>query len=200
MKLNKKALLFSVVTIASAPASAAEARPGYFGISAGQATVEDFCGGGESSCDDSAPTFRIHTGTDLNNFANFEFGYRYIDDVTASGVFSGVSFAAAVTGHFVDTTLQLGMPESGPLRVFTKAGLLFWRLNVEAAASNGFQTYSESDSDTGVGFRTGLGMSYEISDQVRLRADWDFLVNIGDEDEIGETDINVFSVGPEFRF
>jgi opacity protein-like surface antigen len=200
MNLNKNALLFSIAAIASTPAFAASANPGYFGISGGQATVEDFCGGGESSCDDSAPTFRIHGGSELSNFANLEFGYRYVDDVEASGVISGVGVAAAVNGHFIDTTLQLGMPETGPFRIFTKAGLMYWRLNLEGAASNGFQTASFSDSSTGVGFRTGLGMSFELSDQVRLRADWDFLVNVGDEDETGETDINVFSVGPEFRF
>ena len=200
MKMNKTALLLSIATIASGPALAAEARPGYFGISAGQATVDDFCGGGESSCDDSAVTLRVHGGTELNNFASLEFGYRYIDDVEASGVISGVGVALAVNGHFVDTTLQLGMPKSGPFKVFTKAGLMLWRLNYEAAASDGFQTVSVEDDDTGVAFRTGLGASYAVTDQLRLRADWDLLLNVGDDDETGETDINIFSVGPEFRF
>jgi hypothetical protein len=49
MNLNKNALLFSIAAIASQPAFAVSANPGYFGISGGQATVEDFCGGGESS-------------------------------------------------------------------------------------------------------------------------------------------------------
>lgn len=200
MKLNRIALLFSLTTIASGSALAAEARPGYFGISAGQATLDDFCGGGESSCDDSAVTIRVHGGTELNGFASLEFGYRYIDDTEASGVIDGVGVALAVDGHFVDTTLQLGMPETGPFKVFTKAGLVLWRLNYDIAASNGFQTIALSDDDTGVAFRTGLGMSYEVSAGIRLRADWDLLLNVGDEDELGETDINVFSVGPEFRF
>ncbi|GGC77353.1 outer membrane beta-barrel protein [Marinobacter halophilus] len=200
MKLNRTALLLAIVAISHAPAYATEAKPGYFGISAGQATVEDFCDGSEASCDDSALSFRIYGGTELNGFANLEFGYRYIDDIEASGVISGIGVALAVNGHFVDTTLQLGMPETGPFKVFTKAGLMLWRLNYEAAASNGFQTFSVSDNDTGVAFRTGLGISYEISERVRLRADWDLLLNVGDEDETGETDINVFSFGPEFRF
>ncbi|MBJ6137912.1 hypothetical protein [Marinobacter litoralis] len=51
---------------------------------------------------------------------------------------------------------------------------------------------------TGAAFRTGLGVTFDVSDMVRLRADWDYLVNVGDEDEAFETDINVFSVGPEF--
>tara|TARA_R100000306_G_scaffold60968_1_gene62380 strand:+ start:2785 stop:2916 length:132 start_codon:yes stop_codon:yes gene_type:complete len=43
-------------------------------------------------------------------------------------------------------------------------------------------------------------MSYEVAEGIRLPADWYLLLNVGDEDELGETDINVFSVGPEFRF
>ncbi|HSH13807.1 MAG TPA: hypothetical protein VLA15_08655, partial [Desulfurivibrionaceae bacterium] len=75
-----------------------------------------------------------------------------------------MGFAAAVSGHFSDTTLQLGMPESGPFRVFTKAGLMYWRLNLDVSASDGFQTVSGSDVSTGAGFRTGLGTSYELSE------------------------------------
>lgn len=172
---------------------------GYAGFTVGQATVDDLCDGA-ASCDDSALSFRVHGGAELNDFANLEIGYRYIDDVEASGFISGVAVAASVNGHFVDTTLQLGLPESGPFKVFTKAGLMFWRLNLDASASNGFQTVSVEDDESGVSFRTGLGASYEVNNQLRLRADWDFLLNVGDDDSTGETDINVFSVGPEFRF
>lgn len=200
MKFNKSVLALSLAVLAHSSAQAAEPQAGYVGVSLGQATVDDFCDGSETSCDDSALSLRVYGGTELNGFANLEFGYRYIDDVEASGVLSGVGVAVAANGHFVDTTFQLGMPEAGPFKVFTKAGLLLWRLNYEAAASNGFMTVSESDSDTGVAFRTGLGVSFDVSDSVRLRADWDYLVNVGDEDESFETDINVFSVGPEFRF
>ncbi len=200
MKPNKLLLALTVAAIAAPVAQAAEPKQGYAGITVGQATVDDFCGGGESSCDDSAISFRVHGGTELNDFVNLELGYRYIDEVEASGFINGIAVAAAVNGHFVDTTLQLGMPETGPFKVFAKAGLMLWRLNYDVAASNGFQTFSASDDDSGVALRTGLGASYEVSEKVRVRADWDLLLNVGDDDELGEADINVFSVGPEFLF
>lgn len=200
MKLNKLILACVITAVSTSAAQAMEPKRAYAGLTLGQATVDDFCGGGEASCDDSAVTFRIHGGTELNDFANLEFGYRYIDEVEASGFFDGIGVAASVSGHFVDTTLQLGLPETGPFKVFTKAGLMLWRLNYEVAASNGFQSFSASDDDTGVALRTGLGASYEVSDKIRVRADWDLLLNVGDDDELGEADINIFSVGPEFLF
>src|SRR5690554_552012 len=113
MNLRKTALLVALATGIHVPVNTMEARPGYVGLSLGQATVVDFSVGLESSCDDSAVRFRVHGGTELNNFANLEFGYRYIDDLEASGFISGLGVAVAVNGHFVDTTLQLGMPETG---------------------------------------------------------------------------------------
>lgn len=181
---------------------AVEFYPGYFGISVGQATVEDFCSGAEvSSCDDTSVTGRIYGGTEYVGFANFEFGYRYLDEVSASGFVTGLGFASAeIDGHFFDATLQLGLPRSGPFKVFAKAGAMFWQLNYEASAQTSLGNMRFSDDDTGVALRTGLGASFNVSDNFRVRADWDFLMDVGDEDETGESDINVFSVGPEFLF
>lgn len=75
MNLRKTALLVALATGIHAPVYAMEARPGYAGLTLGQATVDDFCDGSESSCDDSAVSFRVHGGTELNNFVNLEFGY-----------------------------------------------------------------------------------------------------------------------------
>lgn len=179
-----------------APAHAAGSPGGYAGFSVGQAEVEDLCDGGLESCDDDALTGRIYGGVQFNGYTSVEFGYRYMDEVELSD--SGVS--ASFKGHFVDTTLQLGIPESGPFRIFAKAGLLLWYVDYEVSASNGWISASVDDSDTGVALRTGLGMSYAFTDNFRLRADWDLLVDVGDDDETGEADINIFSIGPEFRF
>jgi len=201
MKLNKALVLLPLTAmVAYSPVYATASDAGYFGISAGQATVDDFCDGSTSSCDDSSLSFRLYGSTEVNDFTNFEVGYQYIDDVEASGYISGIAVAGEMSGHFVDTTLQFGLPEKGPFRIFSKAGLVLWKLNYEISATDGFISVSESDSDTGVTFRTGMGVSYEISEKVRLRADWDLLLDVGDEDETGEADINIFSVGSEFRF
>ncbi|WP_372985568.1 outer membrane beta-barrel protein [Marinobacter sp.] len=202
--MKTRTLLLGITAgfIYASGAQAVEFYPGYFGISVGQAEVDDFCSGAEiSSCDDSSVTGRIYGGTEYIGFANFEFGYRYIDEVSASGTVEGLGFASAeVDGHFFDATLQLGMPRTGRFKVFAKAGAMFWQLNYEATAQTIAGNLRFSDDDTGVSLRTGLGASFNVSDNFRVRADWDFLMDVGDEDETGEFDINVFSIGPEFLF
>ena len=202
MKNKKLLVALALASFGTSGVQAVEFYPGYFGISVGQAEVDDFCSGAEiSSCDDSSVTGRIYGGTEYIGFANVEFGYRYIDEVSASGTVEGLGFASAeLDGHFFDATLQLGMPRSGRFKVFAKAGVMFWQLNYEATAQTSSGNLRFSDDDTDFSLRTGLGASFDVSENFRVRADWDFLMDVGDDDEYGESDINVFSIGPEFLF
>ncbi len=59
---------------------------------------------------------------------------------------------------------------------------------------------ANSYDDSGVSLRTGLGALMRITDMVRLRVEWDYLVDVGDDNEYGESDIHIFSIGPEFHF
>ncbi len=199
MTARKIVMAAAMAALASSGAYA-ESGARYFGVSGGMATLEDFCGDVETSCDDSAPTLRVHSRFELDRLVGWEVGYRYIDDVEAAGAFSGVRVGLDVNGHLLDTDFQLVVPETGPLKVIAKAGALLWRLNYKVSATNGVLSASDSDHDTGYAFKTGVGMSYEVSDSLRIRADWDYLMNVGDEDDLGETDISIFSIGPEFRF
>ncbi|MBZ2168362.1 outer membrane beta-barrel protein [Marinobacter sp. F4216] len=200
MKWNRTVILFSLALAAQGQAYGAQPGRGYLGFSLGQATVEDFCGGGEATCDDEAVSFRAYGGTELTDVIGLELGYRYLDEVEASGVIDGIALAVGVQGHLIDTSLRIGVPQSGPFKLFTRAGLVLWQLDYDVFATDGLDSFSATDDDSGFALRGGLGVSYDVSQSLRIRADWDLYLDVGDEDEFGESDINVFSVGPEFRF
>lgn len=200
MMIKKWTALVASMLVAMS-AQAADKMPTYVGVSVGQASVQDFCDASIPSCDDKAFSGRIYTGVEINDFASFEIGYRYIGDIKASASIPGIGSAAvSVNGNFLDTTLKVGLPEKDHFKIFTKVGLLLWRLSYSAAASNGYATYSGSDSKTGADFKTGLGIRYQFNRTFAMRADWDLLLNVGDKNTTGESNINVFSIGPEFRF
>ncbi|GAA0838802.1 hypothetical protein GCM10009113_01260 [Marinobacter szutsaonensis] len=92
------------------------------------------------------------------------------------------------------------MPESAPFKAFAKAGVVYWQLNYDSSWTSGLGSYTDSDDDSGASLRTGLGVSYEVAEGFRVRADWDLILDVGDDDDLGESDINVFSIGPEFLF
>ena len=172
---------------------AAEPVTGYFGLSFGQADVKDFCDSGLDSCDDTAFTGRIHGGVHLNRHVDLELGYRYVDDVDASSA----PLNLEMHGHFVDATFHVGTSRTEPFQIFAKAGAMYWLLDYKISAPA--FGLSASDDEDGVAFRTGLGARYNLNESISLRADWDYLVDVGNS-SIGETDIQVFSFGPEVRF
>lgn len=172
---------------------AAESATGYFGLSFGQADVKDLCDSALDSCDDTAFTGRIHGGVHLNRYVDLEFGYRYVDHVDAS---FGLLEAEA-DGHFVDATLHLGTPRTESFQVFAKAGAMYWLVDYKVSAP-AFGV-SASDDEDGMAFRTGIGARYNLNESISLRADWDYLVDVGNSD-LGESDIQIFSFGPEVRF
>lgn len=207
MDVNKLKTCLSAAILASSYASTAHAAQppvNYIGASVGQAIADDFCLGGETRCDDAALSLRIHGGGRINDILSFETGYRFVDDMEAEGsfIYQGaiIDAAFAMNGHFLDATLQLGVPANEPVKIHAKLGAVYWRFNYEVEASSGFFSMREEDSDTGVAVRTGLALTYQASDTMRLRADWDLMLGVGDDDSTGETDVNVFSVGPEFLF
>ena len=199
--MKTRTLLITATTLLAftGQANATEGGTGYFGLSFGQAKVKDFCDSALDSCDDTAFTGRIHGGVQLNGYTDIEFGYRYMDDVDASVSALGITAAAEANGHFADATLQLGIPGTGPFQVFAKAGAMYWLIDYNVSATNGLARISDSDKEDGVALRTGLGARYDINQDISLRADLDYLVDVGNDD-IGETDIQVFSFGPEVRF
>lgn len=193
MKTRKLLMTAVVFTAFAGSAYAGDSGEGYFGLSFGQADVKDFCENGLDSCDDTAFTGRIHGGVHLNRYTDVEFGYRYIDDVDAS---FGIAELRA-NGHFVDATMQFGVPGTGPFQVFAKAGAMYWLVDYKISAP--ILGISESDDEDGVSLRTGIGVRYDVNEDISLRADWDYLVDVGNND-IGDRDIQVFSFGPEVRF
>lgn len=203
--MKRLTFVLAVLALSSTAAHAAGPGTGYLGVSVGHAKVDDGCTGGEVSCRDSALALRVYGGREFNRFVGVEVGYRYAgefkvrDNVFVSG-YGNVDVSGAINAHLADASLQLSFPETGAARFHTKLGLMFWRLNTTATASDSGYSASASDSDSGVAFRTGLGLSYLIDHDFRLKADWDYLVGVGDSSAGAESDIHVFSVGPEILF
>ncbi|HBM49495.1 MAG TPA: hypothetical protein DD385_05030 [Marinobacter sp.] len=190
----------------SGSASVALAQQGYAGISLGQAEVKDFCDGlsGLSGvdCDDTALSGRLYAGGFFDEYLAFEAGYRYIDETSVEASESGVaSLGFDASYHMFDSSLLIFTPEFGPVRLFAKAGLQFWRQDMDAQLTLGSDGIKGSEHESGLAFRTGAGATIDFTESFGLRLEWDYLQNVGDDvlDNL-ESDIHIFSVGPEFRF
>lgn len=191
--------LAGVVCMGGAQADEAQ---GYAGISAGQALLSDFCDDfpSEVSCDDSPLVIRAYAGASLSEYISAELGFTYFDDADISASGGGVSLDAASSLKTLDGTLLFGTSRANDLRAFAKAGIVFWQYDLEGEISAPGFLLRDDEEESGLGFRTGLGASYDLNDSIAIRLDWDYIAQVGDDETTGETDVHVFSIGPQFSF
>lgn len=192
-------------------ASSVVADQQFAAFTLGQAEAKSFCDGLSgvgATCDDKAITGRLSAGGFFDKYLAFEGGYRYIDDTSfgGRGFVNGnaVSASMDVRYHMFDGSLLVFTPDMGPVRLFAKVGAQFWYQKLDGAITVNGSKFSGSDSESGIGFRTGIGAVVEFSQNFAVRAEWDYLSNVGDDmDSVFsnlESDMHIFSIGPEIRF
>lgn len=192
-------------------ASSVAADQQYAVFTLGQSEAKDFCddlSGSGATCDDNAITGRLAAGGFFDTHLAFEGGYRYIDGISSNGsvVTNGNAAPASidVSYQMFDGSLLMFTPDMGPVRLFAKVGAQFWYQKLDDSITVNGSKISGSDSEMGIGFRTGIGAVVEFSQNFAVRAEWDYLNNVGDNMDSGfsnlQSDMHIFSIGPEVRF
>jgi OOP family OmpA-OmpF porin len=200
MTKQKKLLLTAALTAAMAlPAAAmAQARGDagfYLGGSIGQTTAKDWCNGlagSGASCDDKDSSWRILGGYQINRNFAAELGYVDLGKVTAS--------LGAISASAESTAWELvgigAFPITNQFSIYGKLGM--YRAEVEARANAG--ALSGSDKKNNNDLTYGAGVQYDVNRQLGLRAEWQRYSNMGDNATIGETNVDVMSVGLLWHF
>lgn len=202
-KLWSLAVVASTFIGLSGPSNAADR---YAGLSAGQATVKDFCDGLSGDlCDDKAWTGRLYAGGFFDKYLAFEGGYRYVADssIEISDPTLG-QLALDASYHMFDGSLLVFTPEYSNVRLFLKVGAQYWRQTLDASVSTAGFSGSDSDTSNGVSLRTGVGATLGITERFGVRVAWDYIKDVGDNRGTDlknfKSDMQVFSIGPEIRF
>jgi OOP family OmpA-OmpF porin len=167
----------------------------YVGGSIGQTDVKDGCTGISDipglSCDDEDTSWKIFGGYQFNRNFALEVGYVDLGEVTANGL--GVNASIEATGFEL---VGVGMlPLGNNFSLYGKIGL--YRADTKAEATAGAFSLREEESNTDLTF--GIGAQFDLSKQFAIRAEWQRYQDVGGGD-IGESDIDVISIGALFRF
>lgn len=155
---------------------------GYFGASVGRADYNGSCGG--VFCDDRDTGFKVYGGGTLKSIFGFELGYV---DLGKSGFAGGNSEARGV-----NASLLLNAPIGTSSGVHAKVGTTYGWTKFSSTAP-GVATGRERD----FGLSYGLGATIGLTRNWQLRGDWD---RYRFEFANGDRDINLYSVGVQYRF
>jgi OOP family OmpA-OmpF porin len=91
---------------------------------------------------------------------------------------------------------------SDTLGVFGKLGAFNWELDYTCGkvSGTGGACTTPSASPSGTDLVYGIGMKYDFTKQTGLRVEWEQYKNIGDKNVTGEGDVDLISVGIQFKF
>lgn len=180
-RLSALALL-SLVAI-SAPALSQDIG-WYAGVGLGQSQFKNGCGVVALACDDKDTTVGIFGGYQYNANLGAELGYIDLGDATAAGgSLSAQGLELAAVG-----TLPIN-PQWG---VYGKLGLHRW----DADGTRPGASFSE----TGIDPTYGLGVRFNLTRDVALRAQWQRYQDVGDSATTGRSDIDVVGVSGILKF
>ena len=170
----------------------------YAGVGVGQSKADVDCDLDITcSADDTGSAFKFYVGNQFTQTLGAEFGFVDLGRVKASGtdsVFGTVDSSFKAEGFFAAIT---GSMPLGEVSLFGKVGLLRWDLDADVSSSVfGSGSVSESGTDPLV----GVGAQMIVGQATALRVEWERFMDIGDEDETGQSDVDVISVGVVFKF
>jgi OOP family OmpA-OmpF porin len=194
MTMKKLALAAAMVTaaLAASPAMAQATadRGWYVGGSFGQASAD--CDTSELpgfTCDEEDTAWKIFGGYQLNRNLALELGYANLGEVALSGF----GFNADIETTVWELVGVASYPINNQFSLYGKLGLF----RAETDLSSNFGA-SGDESTNGLTF--AFGVRYDFTRQIGLRAEWQRYSGIDAPQDLGESDIDVLSVGVVVRF
>ena len=175
----------------------------YIGGALGQAKYHDACDGASISCDDKDSSWKIFGGYQFNRNFAVELGYADLGTSSASGVVSTGLGPITASANFEATVFELTavgvFPVTERVSLYGRAGL--YRADVELSGSGtlGATTIPVRETESNSDLTLGIGVRFGITRNLSLRGEWQRYMDVG-SDEVGESDIDVLSLGVLFRF
>jgi OOP family OmpA-OmpF porin len=167
----------------------------YVGGSFGQSEVQDFCSPG-FSCDDTDTAWKIFGGYQVNRNFSIELGYTDLGEASATGTFLGSPAALNLETTAWELVGIGSVPLGRQFSIYGKVGI--YRADTEVQATLGGVSDSVDETNTDLTF--GLGLRYDFTRTIGVRAEWQRYSDVGGGDLGAEADIDVLSVGVVVRF
>lgn len=144
--------------------------------------------------------WRLQGGYRFNPYLALEVGYIDFGKADYQAAYAGGSAQGSLKAGGVDMAALLLLPLNDSFSIFGKLGV------VDATVKANLQAGAPAASATGdtsvnsVRPLLGLGATYKLTDNVDLRADYDYVSALGSSSKTGTMDVNMFSMGAVYNF
>ena len=191
----------ALISIVNSVAFAEDTSGGrwYVGGGLGAATGLDLCSAfnpgfttAPGSCDKSEFAGKVYGGYKFNKYLGAEGALVYLGSADANGTFLGVPVTSDVYAGGLELAGTGTVPITDQFGILAKLGVLFWGIHSEVGT--GFER-----DENGTSFATGMGLKYDITKHVGIRLEWERFWQVGNS-TIGESDVDLFTIGGLYRF
>lgn len=195
-----------IVGLIATNAFAGGAAPFYLGATVGQSSTDDI--------GDGSTTGHIYGGIQLSDSIAIEAGYTDLGSTAEYYYSDSAGVQQETSGYTVAGVMRHRLGKSSPMHVYGKAGLFRWTTEAEG--------YAGSAEASGTSPMAGVGVEYELSHNISLKAGWDRYFEVGDDSTLLgvdphsitknannsgthhvntlATDVDVYSAGVNFSF
>jgi OOP family OmpA-OmpF porin len=140
--------------------------------------------------------YKLFAGYRLHRNLAIEAGYIRLGEFSFNGTTAPpVSLSSAIKSNGWNIDAVGILPLQNNLSVLGKVGVFFSETKGTVTAVGPLGTASEGSKEREANLKLGLGVQYEVSDLVGVRAEWDHFRKVGNENTTGEGNFNLFSIG-----
>ncbi len=158
-----------------------------------------------SALDDSDTGFGATLGYQVNE--NFAAELSYVDLGESSYQATNGQASPANESASLETSAAgpvfslLGiLPIGERFEVYGRAGLALMDADGEATITIGDEVTTVSDSTTRSNALVGLGGQFNIGERFGVLLEWNHYIDVGSEEIVGESDIDLFTLGLRYNF
>jgi len=179
-----------------------EAAGFYAGAGIGRSDYRSACsspGAVTSGCDTQDTSWKLYGGYQLNKWLSAEAAYLGLGNANYSGTIGATPFNAETETWGISAQLvgQLSLPFQNEFlhrfAVLGKVGTLYWDQSLSSSGPL-------SGSETGWGLAWGVGLQYTFNEHLGIRGEWEQYDNVGTPSTGGRSDLNVWTVGLNYKF
>lgn len=219
--MNKSVLLLTLISISYTAAAIAAEQNFYAGLSIGRSSAnvtgisrQDVLDSGftslssfQNGSSNSDTAWKIFGGYRFNPNVAAELFYTNLGKFSRNASGTGATASSPSVDFVLSSDLKItgfgavaliGLPVTPQWNLFAKPGLLVWDAKRSSTATAAGASQSGSVSKSGTSPSFGLGVSYEFTDSLSGRFEWDDYFNVGDKNTTDKSNVNLFALSVQY--
>lgn len=153
-----------------------------------------------SSTDETSNKWRLQLGYQFNDNLAVEGGYIDLGKAKYNATYTGGSASGEIKAGGPDIMVLGMLPLNDDFSLYGELGMVYAKVKSDLSATGPGAGAADSYDKSKTRPIYGVGGIYNFSDSMGVRVGYERVNNLGDNNRLGDMDMNIYSVGLSYRF